>query len=192
MRSFDIRSIAFVALSSALILGCGGGQAKGRLVAGPMPTNGNFDGVYQSDFGRLELTVQGNMVVGLYEGDTHNGRIEGQMSGDLLSFSWVQWSEDMQGKKRESSGRGMFKYVIEQVTIAGGKTKESHRLQGTWGYGQDDSSNAWNAYKQSSMSKKKLSQSMESQSAEQPAESSEQVNLKGKQEEKQESQLDLF
>ena len=138
------------------LVGCGG-AGKGPWQKGPMPASGDFDGVYQSDFGRLELTVSGNDVVGLFEDDQHYGRIEGKLNGNLLVFSWTQWSEKMQGKVQESSGEGVFQYIVEQVPTTN-KTKEYHRLDGWYGYDDGAKTNRWNAAKMSSRVKKRLTQ----------------------------------
>ena len=40
---------------AGIVIGCGGAQkGPAKYQKGPMPPDGNFDGVYQSDFGRLE------------------------------------------------------------------------------------------------------------------------------------------
>jgi hypothetical protein len=121
-----------------------------------MPPGGNFDGVFQSPaYGRMEFTVEGANVLGLYEGERHWGRIEGKVHGNLMSFHWTQWNADMQGKVRESSGRGYFKYVID---VEGGATttREVHRIKGEWGYGEAETGNIWGAVKLSKRAKKRL------------------------------------
>ncbi len=138
------------------LAGCGGGQSQEvRWIKGSMPESGNFDGVYQSDFGRLELTANGGTAVGLYESDQHHGRIEGKIEGNLLFFNWTQWNEEMRGKVRKTSGEGVFQYVIEEVPM-GNKTKEYHRLEGWWGYDKGEFTNRWNGPKLSSRAKKRL------------------------------------
>jgi hypothetical protein len=142
-------------LASVVSVGCGGNQA-GVVQAGKMPPGGDFDGVYQSPaYGRMEFTVDGASVLGLYEGERHWGRIEGEINGNLMSFHWTQWNADMQGKVRESSGRGYFKYKID---VEGGATttREVHRLKGEWGYGEAETGNVWGAVKLSSRAKKRL------------------------------------
>lgn len=144
----------FIALVFAA--SCGGAlSSKVPFERGAMPPEGSFDGVYSSDFGRMELTVDGDRVAGLYEADhgEHRGRIEGHIKGDLLVFSWTQWNADMQGKWRESSGRGVFKYLTNEVPV-GDSTKVEHRLQGVWGYGKDQTGNNWDAYKLSRSQKR--------------------------------------
>ncbi|MCP4676617.1 MAG: hypothetical protein GY854_14110 [Deltaproteobacteria bacterium] len=163
-----MKRISLLAISLFLVwclAGCGGSQTQEvRWIKGSMPASGNFDGVYQSDFGRLELTANGATVVGLYESDQHYGRVEGKIEGNLLLFNWTQWNEEMRGKVRKTSGEGVFQYVIEEVPI-GNKTKEYHRLEGWWGYDDGDLTNRWNGPKLSSRAKKRLKPHEESASS---------------------------
>ncbi len=141
-----------------VVAGCAGAQKEEiKWVKGPMPQDGNFDGVYQSDFGRLELTASGNDISGLYESDNYYGRIEGQIKENLLFFNWTQWNQEMRGKTRKTQGEGVFQYVIEEVPIGtSGKTKLYHKLEGWWGYDDAKISNRWNAAKLSNRAKKRL------------------------------------
>jgi hypothetical protein len=140
--------MVFFALSAFLAAACGGSAhvVKSKWKPGPMPAAGNFDGVYGSDFGRLEITVSGDAAIGLYEADKHYGRLEGKVDGDLLHFSWTQWNEDMQGKLRETTGRGVFRYIVTTQTM-GDRVDEEHSLDGTWGYGASEAGNSWRANK---------------------------------------------
>jgi len=128
--------------------GCGGGQTgstTAEIAPRPMPEGGNFDGVFQSPaYGRMEFTVQGANVLGLYEGERHYGKIEGTIDGDVLNFTWTQWKQDLQGKERSSTGHGYFRYVIEEEK-AMTSVKKVHRLNGEWGYEADNAGNPWKA-----------------------------------------------
>ncbi|MDJ0762293.1 MAG: hypothetical protein QNJ97_04835 [Myxococcota bacterium] len=152
-----LRLIVLTAMIGA-VTGCGASQSQQggkKWTEGPMPAGGNFDGVYQSDFGRLELNVTGDRVVGLYENDMYNGRIEGEIDDNILEFNWTQWNQEMRGKVRETKGEGVFQYVVESVGV-GASTSEYHRLEGWWGYTGKPLSNRWNAAKLSHRAKKKL------------------------------------
>ena len=139
---------------SLTALACGGANKEALYTKGPMPEGGNFDGVYQSDFGRLELTVEsGDNVVGIYEKNDVYGRIEGEINGNLLLFSWTQWNVEMRGKIRETKGRGVFQYMIDP---AQGNAKPRQWLNGFWGYGKEQPTNPWKAYKLGKKAKKKL------------------------------------
>ena len=139
-------------LGFVVAMGCGARKELPYTKA-PMPPEGDFDGVYQSDFGRLELTVSGGDVVGLYEKNEEYGRIEGEIKDNLLFFNWTQWNVEMRGKIRETTGRGVFQYVVDEPA-GGGKPR--HWLKGFWNYGTDAPSNPWNAYKFGDRAKKKL------------------------------------
>jgi hypothetical protein len=131
----------------SLLGGCGGAKGQtANVQPGPMPPGGTWDSVFQSPaYGRMEFTVEGNRVAGLYEGERHYGRIEGQIDGNVLLFNWTQWKTDLQGKLRESTGRGYFKYSIE-VDQASTRTREVHRITGSWGYAESlEDGGPWDA-----------------------------------------------
>jgi hypothetical protein len=153
MKKVGLSGMLFVLV--AISMGCAGSQKALVLQPGPMPEGASFDGIYQSDFGRLELTGDGSTVQGLFEDDQHHGRLQGQVEGSLLKFTWTQWTEDMQGRARESKGRGVFKYIVEIIETSY-KPREDHRLEGIWGYDKDPLVNAWNAYRLSDRAKRQL------------------------------------
>ncbi len=150
--------IVIIALTIGSIgLGCGGPQVgRADVSPGKMHAEGNFDGVFQSPaYGRMEFTVEGNDCVGLYEGERHFGRIQGKINGNLMTFVWTQWNQDLQGKLRESTGNGYFRYVVEEEKGMT-STRKVHRLKGEWGYGEDNAGNRWKAVKLSNRAKKIL------------------------------------
>jgi hypothetical protein len=140
-------------------LGCGGGQAKTtrvEIAPSPMPEGGDFDGVFQSPaYGRMEFTVQGANVIGLYEGERHYGKIEGTINGNVLNFTWTQWKQDLQGKERTSTGHGYFRYIIDEEKTTSA-SKMVHKLNGEWGYDADNAGNPWKAVKLTGHAKKQL------------------------------------
>ncbi|MBN2341453.1 MAG: hypothetical protein JXX29_07270 [Deltaproteobacteria bacterium] len=135
--------VALVILAAA----CGGSEVYKRLSAGSMPEMGAWDGVYYSEaYGRMELTENGTNVVGLYEGERYKGKIEGIAEGDLLNFKWTQWNEDLNGKTRETTGHGYFRYtVVDEGTPE--KSRLVHWAKGEWGYLEDNAGHAWEAVK---------------------------------------------
>jgi hypothetical protein len=149
---------ALCLLAALSALGCGGAQTPTsvEIAPNPMPAEGNFDGVYQSPaYGRMEFTVQGANVVGLYEGERHYGKIEGTINGDVLNFTWTQWKQDLQGKERSSTGHGYFRYVIKEEGTPT-SSKMLHKLEGEWGYDSDNAGNPWKAVKLTGRAKKQL------------------------------------
>lgn len=87
-------------------------------------------GRYETDFGTLVLSQQGDRVTGTYSGE-YNGRIEGRLSGWKLSFRWTQ--PDGQ------SGRGVFNFFFDMTE------QTLPRFTGTWGAGEsEDDGGTWN------------------------------------------------
>jgi hypothetical protein len=154
------RIVRGVCVAVALLaLGCGGSEARPSRVtisAQPMPQDGNFDGVFQSPaYGRMEFTCSGPQCVGLYEGERHFGKITGMVEGNLMNFTWTQWNEDLQGKLRSKTGHGYFLYtVVEEKTAH--SSRMTHKIDGEWGYDDDNAGNVWNAVKLTKVTKKTL------------------------------------
>jgi hypothetical protein len=145
MKIRFVRAVCGVAVLFAL--GCGGPQkaTSVEIAPGPMPEGGGFDGVFQSPaYGRMEFTAQGANVIGLYEGERHYGKIEGTINGNVLSFKWTQWKQDLQGKERTSTGHGYFRYIIDEEKTSGAP-KKVHKIEGEWGYDTDNAGNPWKA-----------------------------------------------
>jgi len=147
----SIKNIALL-LVLAAFSACGGAQVMTNPIEPGEPPEGmDFDGVWFSNWGRLELTRNGDEVQGIYEGDRKKGRIDGEIDGDLLRYSWTEWELSLRGKPRETSGHGVFQYAITDV---GGNIR--HEIKGTWGYGDSDMGGGkWEAAK-SKKAKKKL------------------------------------
>jgi hypothetical protein len=134
------RTIALTVLVlSTLVLACGGGRA--RVSAGPMPTGGTFTGVWSSpQYGEMQMVQTGNAVVGEYHRDERSGRIQGTANGDLLRFEWREERELVQGRPTITTGRGYFRYSIDEA----GK----HNILGEWGIDDSETGGGeWNAYK---------------------------------------------
>jgi hypothetical protein len=146
-------TILIALAAAALTAGCGGNPNRKILTPADIHPEGNFDGVYHSEaYGRMEFTVNNDNVVGLYEGERHYGKIEGTVNGDLMNFKWYQWNEDLNGKVRQSSGRGYFRYeVITEGTAQ--NPRLTHFLKGEWGYGDDNAGNPWEAVRHSTAKK---------------------------------------
>lgn len=87
-----------------------GGSWKGRRV-GDL-ARPSFEGLWQTSYGRMRLSVEGKEVTGTYL-FSGTSRIEGQVEGDRLSFEYVQPNGE--------EGTGVFELT------AGGQA-----FQGTW------------------------------------------------------------
>jgi hypothetical protein len=146
-------------VGALLALGCGGAQTRPSRVtiaSKAMPEGGSWDGVFQSPaYGRMEFTAAGTEVTGLYEGERFFGKIEGVTDGDVMNFKWTQWNQDLQGKQRSKVGHGYFRYTIE--VEQGAKTSHTiQKIDGEWGYDEDNAGNVWNAVKLRDGTKKTL------------------------------------
>ena len=136
---------------AAVITGCGGAAVQTNPIeAGQPPEGMGMDGVWFSNWGRMEFTQNGNGVEGLYEGERKRGAIKGQIDGDLVKFEWTEWEFSVQGKPRETKGHGVFKYTVQQE---GPYMK--HHIDGTWGYDESDMGGGkWSAVKSAKGQKK--------------------------------------
>lgn len=149
-------SVSFLVAFVVLATGCGHGEGYIKVVSGDMPQMGNWDGVYFSEaYGRMELSQNGDVVVGLYEGERYRGKIEGKPDGDVLHFKWTQWNEDLNGKTRETNGHGYFRYVIVEEGTAQ-KSRPTHYVKGEWGYLAANSGHKWEAIRFPEGTKKTL------------------------------------
>jgi hypothetical protein len=143
------RTLRAVSLVTALVAGCGGATANQQnpFPDCPLPEGAGFTGRWGSNLGDMELSQDGNTVVGSWK-DLPNhktGHIEGTMRGCLLLFSWTQSDDMIPGMPRESTGRGVFRYILDP---ASGTGVPIHRFEGTWGYGNDlQGGGVWNGRK---------------------------------------------
>lgn len=74
----------------------------------------DISGVYDSQYGRITLTQQGNRVTGMYENNAGPAMLKGRVRDGIVYFRWRQGDHE---------GKGMF-------TIRGRRTP---MLVGTWG-----------------------------------------------------------
>lgn len=125
----------------ALAIGCGGG-GNAEVVAGTMPENGTFTGVYYSpQYGEMHLVQNGNAVVGKFKKDERSGKIQGEAEGDVMRFEWTEYKAMVSNRPQETTGHGYFRYMIDA-------SNGDHVLKGRWGLGDDDTGGGeWNAYK---------------------------------------------
>lgn len=121
-----------------LMAGCGGSQ---KPTAGRLPQGATFYGVWQSpQYGNMHLCQSGDQIVGDYVKNERQGRIQGQIEGDLLIFQWEDRRELVQGKPQIRRGKGYFHIDI-------GEDGDQY-LRGEWG--MDDALSGggpWNAVK---------------------------------------------
>ena len=139
LRLTVARAASALMLSLALAA-CGGGGPS--LVAKSMPAGGNFTGVYFSpQYGEMNLIQNGSAVVGEYKQEMRSGKIQGEVSGDLLKFEWTEKKAMVSNRAQEARGHGYFRYVIDSAN-------GDHVLKGEWGLGDSTTGGGpWNGYK---------------------------------------------
>jgi hypothetical protein len=141
-----IRAVARVVIAASFLgfagqlLACGSSQPK--IVAGNMPEGGSFTGVYFSpQYGQMDMVQNGSAVIGEYKQDERSGKIQGEVSGDLMKFEWVEKKAMVANRANEARGHGYFRYMID-------KANGDHVLQGEWGLGDAQTGGGpWRAVK---------------------------------------------
>jgi len=108
-----IRTTLGLALLVALLTGCGGGLPSPE----PLPSGVSFDGLWDTNWGQLELRQRGGHVHGRYKG-FRNGSVSGTTDGNLFVFRWTQ-------QESRQWGRGYFQISPDGQT-----------MKGNWGYGK--------------------------------------------------------
>jgi hypothetical protein len=129
------------ALCAWAALGCG--SSAPVIVAGTMPDGGTFTGVYFSpQYGEMNVMQNGSAVIGEYKQEMRSGKIQGEVSGDLLKFEWTEHKAMVSNRAQETRGHGYFRYVVD-------KSNGDNILKGEWGLGDAMTGGGpWNAYKQ--------------------------------------------
>ena len=137
-----------LALSSVAMTGCGGNkpeiQTADHIKPSAMPQGGEWRGVYfNQTFGFLHVLTEGNAANGTWRtaaGDKW-GELHGQIEGDMLRYSWIEYKVGVVGPNAKSEGKGYFKYTIPNEN-------EAHELKGEWGLGDNEVGHSWDCVKQ--------------------------------------------
>jgi hypothetical protein len=135
-----VLGLAVTLLLSLAGVACGGGAPE--IVAKSMPAGGNFTGVYFSpQYGEMNLVQNGSAVIGEYKQEMRSGKIQGEATGDLMRFEWVEHKAMVSNRAQEARGHGYFRYEID-------KANGDNILKGEWGLGDAATGGGpWNAYK---------------------------------------------
>lgn len=115
--------------------------------AGSMPEGGDWAGVYYSQtFGFLHITTSGSSVQGAWKNNAGDkwGELYGEIEGDVLRFSWTEYTIGVVGPNAKSEGHGFFRYTIPTPG-------EPHELDGEWGLGENALGHSWDCVKQTNM-----------------------------------------
>ncbi|MBI5500439.1 MAG: hypothetical protein HY907_09360 [Deltaproteobacteria bacterium] len=139
---------ACVVLATAMA-GCSGRgpNAQSPFPECTMPEGGSYTGRWATNMGDMELSQDGNTVVGTWKDvEWHkSGHIEGTVRGCLLLFSWTQIDERIPNVPRETTGHGVLQYIIDPPVGTG---LPVHRFDGTWGHDRDmQGGGAWTGRK---------------------------------------------
>ncbi|HET8933316.1 MAG TPA: hypothetical protein VFN67_07760 [Polyangiales bacterium] len=143
-RRHDLGGAAAWLLASTLLAlsatACG--SKPPEIVAGKMPEGGNFSGVYFSpQYGEMNMVQNGSAVIGEYKQEMRTGKIQGEASGDLMKFEWIERKALVSNRAQETRGHGYFRYVVDPAN-------GDHILKGEWGLGDAQlGGGPWNAYK---------------------------------------------
>jgi len=81
----------------------------------------DVSGVYDSNWGPIELRQNGRDVVGMY--DAHRGALHGTLEGNMLRYEW-----------HSNDGKGLGVFVVAT----------NGQLIGTWGTTDDVAGGGWN------------------------------------------------
>lgn len=149
-RLREVAAVLAAAWCTCQLLACG---ASGPVIEpGKMPNGGSFTGVYFSpQYGEMNIIQNGSAVIGEYKQEERTGKIQGEASGDLMKFEWVEHKALVSNRAQETRGHGYFRYVID-------KANGDHVIKGEWGLGDDlTGGGPWNAVK-SKRKQPKLSQ----------------------------------
>ncbi|HEV8550681.1 MAG TPA: hypothetical protein VGQ57_16665 [Polyangiaceae bacterium] len=148
------RSLVGLALVAPLTLGvvaCGPSASEAakhsKVASGPMPSGGEWQGVYYSPlYGYLHVVADGKAVNGAWRtaaGDAF-GELHGETDGNLMRYEWKERRIGAVGADAVKKGKGYFVYSVP-------KEGEAHQIKGQWGLGEDDAGNQWEAVKQKNM-----------------------------------------
>jgi hypothetical protein len=139
---FFSAAVVIAALASAPALqGCGG-AAKHSIHVGNMPAGGTFTGVWFSpQYGEMHIEQSGTTAIGRYTKDERQGRLQGNVEGDVLRFEWKESRELIVGRPTETKGHGYFKIYKKE-------DEDTWNLQGEWGTDASESGGGpWTAVK---------------------------------------------
>jgi hypothetical protein len=134
------------------VLGCSGGAdgdvKHATVQVGTMPQGADWAGVYYSElYGYLHLVQDGNSVSGRWLRPTKNmcGEVHGEITGDVIKFSWIEHTIGAVGPNSQHQGHGYFKYKRPN----GDNVDDT--IVGEVGRGQSDAGDPWDAVKQRNM-----------------------------------------
>jgi hypothetical protein len=140
--------VLLVLLTGLLALGCGNAKSSAKTAnvsAGPMPSGGDWTGVYYDVlFGYLHLEQDGNLVNGRWQRPRKGqwGKLQGNADGNLLKFDWEEYVDGLVGPNSKKKGKGYFVYSRPP-----GENVDDV-IEGELGRGENEVGVSWKAIKQ--------------------------------------------
>ncbi len=146
--SSTLAMVVAVAVTAPACSGANNGPHLSSIKPQDMPDGGDWTGVYFSElFGFLHLVKEGSGVSGKWirPGRDKWGELHGSVVGNVLRFSWTEYVVDLVGPGAKKSGKGVLRYTRPK-----GENVDD-RLDGSIGYGLDETGTPWDALKQRNM-----------------------------------------
>lgn len=138
-----------VAVSSlALLPACGSAPPAPKVAQvqpGELPPGASWNGVYYNElYGYLHLVHTGSTIQGRWKRSDGSawGEMHGNVTGNVFRFEWAEYKDGFVGEAGTSRGRGYFVYTRPE-----GENVDD-RIEGEWGFGDDEVGNPWNCIKQ--------------------------------------------
>lgn len=131
----------------APLAGCSN-TPEGKLAnvqSGELPSGAKWDGVYFSElYGNLHLKASGSHIKGRWERPHKDrwGELEGEVTGDVIKFTWSEYTRGLVGPNAKKAGKGYFKYKRPEGTNV------DDDIVGEIGRGEDEVGDPWEAKKQ--------------------------------------------
>jgi hypothetical protein len=142
-------TLAYVVLAAAALAATGcpsdGAPKVANVQPGEMPQGADWTGVYYSElYGFLHLVQDGQTVSGKWLRPSKDrwGSVNGKANGDLIKFSWSEYTVGSVGPNSMKKGRGFFKYKRP----AGDNVDDT--IVGEIGFENDETGEPWDAVKQ--------------------------------------------
>ena len=114
-RSFALAGVSGLLSTSLFSAGCNGssGAKTASVTPADMPEGGDWTGVYFDQFyGYFHLVQDGKAVNGKWIRPQKDrwGELHGDATGNVLKFTWTEYTIGAIGKNAEKSGRGYMVY----------------------------------------------------------------------------------
>lgn len=149
-RLWVVIAAGALAIAPLAVGGCGGsGSVKAAKVeAGDMPSGAEWRGVYYSQlYGYFHIVTEGDKVHGKWTRPNKDkwGEMHGTVQGNVIHFSWTEYTVGAVGPNSSRSGRGYLKYTRPEGDNV------DDRVDGEMGRGEDETGEPVDGVKQRNM-----------------------------------------